>query len=62
MHIIAKISENSHTVKAITCTEWKSYILLSGIVGEMENDGQDLYIWTHKKFEIGYNGNQVKIF
>lgn len=26
-----------------------------GIVGEMENAGQDLYLWTHKKFEIGYN-------
>ena len=28
-----------------------------GIVGEM--DGSDFYIWTHKKFEIGYNGQQV---
>ena len=28
-----------------------------GIVGEM--DGGDFYIWTHKKFEIGYNGQQV---
>ena len=26
-----------------------------GIVGEMENSGKDLYMWTHKKFEIGYN-------
>ena len=28
-----------------------------GIVGEMENAGKDLYVWTHKKFEIGYNEN-----
>jgi transmembrane 9 superfamily protein 3 len=30
-----------------------------GIVGEMENSGQDLYLWTHKKFEIGYSGHNV---
>lgn len=30
-----------------------------GIVGEMENNGEDLYIWTHKKFEIGHNGDQI---
>lgn len=30
-----------------------------GIVGEAENKGEDLYIWTHKKFEIGYNGKQI---
>lgn len=30
-----------------------------GIVGEMENEGNDLYIWTHKKFEIGHNQNQI---
>ena len=28
-----------------------------GIVGEM--DEKDFYIWTHKKFEIGYNGQQI---
>ena len=28
-----------------------------GIVGEMEE--KEFYIWTHKKFEIGYNGNQI---
>lgn len=28
----------------------------------MDNNGQDLYIWTHKKFEIGYNGKQVRDF
>ena len=30
-----------------------------GIVGEMEHAGKDLYLWTHKKFEIGYNENQI---
>lgn len=29
-----------------------------GIVGEKSENG-DLYMWTHKKFEIGYNGDQV---
>lgn len=28
-----------------------------GIVGEMTDN--NYYIWTHKKFEIGYNGNQI---
>ncbi|XP_067008459.1 transmembrane 9 superfamily member 3 [Anabrus simplex] len=32
-----------------------------GIVGEVEdNDGNPTYyIWTHKKFDIGYNGKQI---
>ena len=28
-----------------------------GIVGETEE--KEFYIWTHKKFEIGYNGQQI---
>jgi len=30
-----------------------------GIVGEHGDDGTSFYIWTHKKFDIGYNGNQI---
>lgn len=30
-----------------------------GIVGEIEEKGNELYMWTHKKLEIGYNGNQI---
>lgn len=35
-----------------------------GVVGELENnDGiavsDSYYIWTHKKFDIGYNGKQI---
>ena len=30
-----------------------------GIVGEIEEKGEDFYIWTHKKFEIGWNGEQI---
>ncbi|OQR77508.1 hypothetical protein BIW11_00432, partial [Tropilaelaps mercedesae] len=29
-----------------------------GMVGKSE-PGDDDYIWTHKKFEIGYNGNKI---
>jgi len=29
----------------------------SGIVGEI--DGEDVYIWTHKKLDIGYNGKHI---
>ncbi len=25
----------------------------------MDESGKSLYIWTHKKFEIGYNGNRI---
>ena len=31
-----------------------------GIVGEMEDEGSaNYYIWTHKKFDIGFNGKQI---
>ncbi|KAI0241171.1 Transmembrane 9 superfamily member 3, partial [Lamellibrachia satsuma] len=30
-----------------------------GIVGEIEEGGENYYIWTHKKFDIGVNGNQI---
>lgn len=34
---------------------------LTGIVGEMEevNGQMNYYIWTHKKFDIGYNGKYI---
>ncbi|CAF4781588.1 unnamed protein product, partial [Rotaria sp. Silwood2] len=30
-----------------------------GIVGEMDESEKSAYIWTHKKFEIGYNVNRI---
>lgn len=32
-----------------------------GVVGDPEesNGGISYYIWTHKKFDIGYNGKQI---
>lgn len=30
-----------------------------GIVGEVGDSGDTYYIWTHKKFDIGYNQNQI---
>jgi transmembrane 9 superfamily member 3 len=30
-----------------------------GIVGEYDEDSKTYYIWTHKKFDIGYNNNQI---
>ena len=37
------------------------YLLYVGIVGEIgdTSTGHDYYIWTRKKLEIGYHGNQV---
>ena len=37
------------------CIVWSP----TGIVGEIEEGGENYYIWTHKKFDIGVNGNQV---
>ena len=34
-------------------------LMFIGIVGESENKGESLYMWTHKKFEIGYNDKRV---
>jgi len=30
-----------------------------GIVGEMDESGKAAYIWAHKKFEIGFNGERI---
>ncbi|XP_050699942.1 transmembrane 9 superfamily member 3-like isoform X5 [Eriocheir sinensis] len=30
-----------------------------GIVGEMDETTEDFYIWTHKRFDLGYNGEQI---
>ena len=35
----------------------------TGIVGEVEDgdDGEsEYYLWTHKKLDIGYNGDKVR--
>ncbi|RXN28295.1 transmembrane 9 superfamily member 3 [Labeo rohita] len=30
-----------------------------GIVGEADENGEDYYLWTYKKLEIGHNGNRI---
>lgn len=30
-----------------------------GIVGEIEEGTSEFYVWTHKKFDIGYNGDRI---
>ncbi|XP_005092501.1 transmembrane 9 superfamily member 3 [Aplysia californica] len=30
-----------------------------GIVGEVDESGEGHFIWTHKKFDIGYNGEHI---
>lgn len=30
-----------------------------GIVGEADENGEDYFLWTYKKLEIGYNGNRI---
>jgi transmembrane 9 superfamily protein 3 len=33
--------------------------MCKGIVGDVGENGEEYYIWTHKKLEIGYNGNKI---
>ena len=40
------------------------YLWSTGIVGEVEDaedGGTDYYLWTHKKLDIGYNGDKVSV-
>ena len=30
-----------------------------GIVGEVDDGGDGHYVWTHKKFDIGFNENYI---
>ena len=32
-----------------------------GIVGEIDDKADNYYVWTHKKFEIGYNDDQIGV-
>lgn len=33
--------------------------IFEGIVGEADENGEDHYLWTYKKLEIGFNGNRI---
>ena len=44
---------------AIFLVENVSNCILLGIVGEIAEDGNGHYIWTHKKLDVGYNGKQI---
>ena len=34
-------------------------LYLTGIVGEIGEGNDELYIWTHKKFDMGHNEDKV---
>lgn len=36
-----------------------SCFLIQGIVGEADENGEEHYLWTYKKLEIGFNGNRI---
>ena len=60
-----EINERNHEslVHAIDNHYWyQAYIddlPIWGIVGEIENDKKQYFLWTHKKLEISYNENQI---
>ena len=33
--------------------------IFTGIVGEIDEKGEGYYLWTTKKFDIGYNDKQI---
>lgn len=35
------------------------HVTFLGIVGEADENGEDHYLWTYKKLEIGFNGNRI---
>lgn len=51
----------------MSSTMWTGWILSDvvvllfrlGIVGEIGESNDEYYIWTHKKLDIGYNGDQI---
>ena len=48
---------NGYTTKLTLC------VVCVGVVGEVGNVGdygEDYFLWTKKKLDIGYNGNQVR--
>lgn len=38
---------------------YKVFFSFVGIVGEADENGEDYYLWTYKKLEIGFNGNRI---
>lgn len=43
------------------CYAYFAHVIFSvpGIVGEIGESKDENYIWTHKKFDISYNGDQI---
>ena len=35
------------------------FFFFPGIVGEIGESKDEYYLWTHKKFDISYNGDQI---
>ena len=54
-----KITYGSTNNAMFYLTRGKLFCVLSGIVGEIDDEAQTYHIWTHKKFSIGFNGNQI---
>lgn len=35
------------------------HFVWAGIVGEADENGEDHYLWTYKKLEIGFNADRI---
>lgn len=40
------------------CCHWVIFVSLA-VVGEIDDKTKEIMIFTHRKIDIGYNGNQV---
>ena len=52
-HLLVQCEQAEFFLMLLFC-----YFLL-GIVGEIGESNDEYYIWTHKKLDIGYNGDQI---
>jgi len=41
------------------CLMTSVFLACAGIVGEADENGEDYVMWTHKKLNIGYNGDKI---
>lgn len=53
------VSDNGFSEQLFCRVYWCHVIVLSGIVGEVDKDSKAFYMWTHKKLDIGYNGDAI---
>lgn len=66
-YVFAKYLTSSISERAAKCScldeVFMVFYYTTGIVGEVEDgqDGKEYYLWTHRRLDIGWNKNQVRL-